>query len=150
MCSFNEIVVPTRQRTSQLIAEIFAACRELSDISGRPVSPDGHLVGSLGEIFAAEELNLRLMPPSNHGFDAHGPGGETVEIKTTTRTSISISNEPSLAERIVVVVLDGYGAGRIVFDGPMATVQTVAGAPQKNGQRRVSISRLEQSGFIHD
>jgi hypothetical protein len=136
--------MPTQQRTSQLIAEIFEACRELSDISGRLVSPDGHLVGSLGEIFAAEALNLRLMPPSNHGFDALGSDGERVEIKTTTRTSISISNEPSLAERIVVVVLDRDGTGRIIFDGPMAAVEAVAGAPQRNGQRRVSLSRLER------
>jgi hypothetical protein len=132
--------------SKQLIAEIFEACRHLSELSGRPVSPDGHLVGSLGEIFAAETLGLRLMPPSNHGFDALGPHGEKVEIKTTTRSSISLSNEPSAAERLVVVVLDHHGAGQVLFDGAMDSVLAVAGPPQKNGQRRVSISRIISPG----
>jgi hypothetical protein len=128
--------------TEELISELFDTCRLLSERSGRPVSPDGHLVGSLGEIFAAETLGLKLMPPSNRGFDATGPGGEKIEIKTTTRNSISLSNEPSLAQRLVVVVLSSDGEGRIAYDGLMAPVIAVAGSPQKNGQRRVALSRI--------
>lgn len=106
------------------------------------MSPDGRLVGSLGEAVAAEQLRLTLMPPSNRGYDAFGPDGELVEIKTTTRTSISISNEGTLAERLVVIRLDNTGTGHIVYDGPAAAALAVAGTPQKNGQRRISLSRL--------
>lgn len=84
------------------------------------------------------------MPPSNRGFDAIGPHGERVEIKTTTRGSISISNDGTLAERIVVVRIDPSGDAEVVFDGPSQLVLDVAGAPQKNGQRRVSLGRLSQ------
>lgn len=129
--------------TEVLISEIFEACRNLSARTGRPVSPDGHLVGSLGEIFAAEKLGLKLMPPSNHGFDALGPLGEKVEIKTTTRSTISLSTDASLAERLVVVTLSANGEGQISYDGPMDRVIAAAGKPQKNGQRRVSISCLQ-------
>lgn len=129
--------------TEVLISEIFEACRNLSARTGRPVSPDGHLVGSLGEIFAAEKLGLQLMPPSHHGFDALGPLGEKVEIKTTTRSTISLSTDASLAERLVVVTLSANGEGQISYDGPMDRVISAAGKPQKNGQRRVSISRLQ-------
>ncbi len=134
--------MPEGEATAQLIASIFESCRKLSLLSGRPVSPDGHLVGSLGEIFAAETLQLTLMPPSNFGFDALDRDGQRVEIKTTTRTSIAISNEIPVAQRLVVVVLSPEGSGQIAYDGPMSTALSVAGAPQKNGQRRISLSRL--------
>ena len=52
------------------VREIFAACRVLSARTGRPFSPDGHVVGSLGEVLAAKLLDLSLMPPSNDGYDA--------------------------------------------------------------------------------
>jgi len=129
----------------ELVAQVFAICAELSDRTRRPISPDGHLVGSLGEVIAAERLGLTLMPPSNHGFDAHGPNGERVEIKTTTRNSISISNEGTLAERIVIIQLLDDGAAHIAFDGPADHVLDAAGRPQKNGQRRVSLARLANS-----
>ena len=130
------------ESVEQLVARVFSCCQELSERTGRPISPDGHLVGSLGEVIAAERLNLRLMSPSNRGFDAIGPDGERVEIKTTTRSSIQVSNEGTLAERFVVVRLEASGESHIVFDGKAADVLAVAGSPQKNGQRRVSLGRL--------
>jgi len=48
------------------------------------VSPDGHLVGSLGEIHAARALNLKLEMASKAGFDATDEEGLRVEIKTTS------------------------------------------------------------------
>lgn len=129
---------------SDLVRRVFQACRELSIRTGRPVSPDGHLVGSLGELIAAEQLGLELQPPSNHGFDAIGPEGERVEIKATTRGSVSISSVKSKAERLVVVKFDGEGSGTIVFDGPFEVGWKAAGKPQRNGQRRVSLRSLVQ------
>lgn len=126
----------------ELVAELFEVCAELSRRTGRPVSPDGHLVGSLGEVFAAERLGLRLMPPSNQGYDAVGPDGEFVEIKTTTRAAVNISNEGTLADRFVIVKLSPTGGPVVAFDGPTELVLAAAGPPQKNGQRRVGVSRL--------
>ena len=73
------------------VCEIFRACRTLSASTGRPFSPDGHLVGSLGEVLAAELLDLTLMPPSNDGYDAIDVDGRKVEIKATTRRTVSLS-----------------------------------------------------------
>lgn len=33
------------------VAEIFRLCRELAAETGRPVVPDGHMVGAVGEAF---------------------------------------------------------------------------------------------------
>jgi len=127
----------------ELVRSIFEACAELSRRSSRSVSPDGHLVGSIGEIYAAEELGLTLATASNPGYDAVDRNGALVEIKTTTRSSISLSAEGTGSERLIVVKLDPIsGTPGIVFDGPAQSVWALAGPPAKNGQRRLSLSRL--------
>jgi hypothetical protein len=127
----------------ELVRLIFRACAELSRRSGRSVSPDGHLVGSLGEIYAARALGLRLETASNAGFDAVDGQGHRVEIKTTTRSSISLSASGTLAERLIVVQLNAEtGAAQIVYDGDAAVAWDIAGKPQKNGQRSLSLSKL--------
>jgi hypothetical protein len=56
--------------------------------------------------------------------------------------TISISGEGTLAERLVVVRLSITGRSDIVYDGTAGPVVAAAGAPQKNGQRRVGLARL--------
>ena len=126
----------------ELIKEVFAACAELSKRLRRPVSPDGHLVGSLGEVVARDRLGLELMPPSNEGFDARTADGVPVEIKATTRNSIALSSGGSLAEVLVVVRFDEVGQGTIVYNGPIERAWELAGKPQKNGQCRLSLTSL--------
>ena len=128
----------------QMVRDIFQACRSLSESTGRPISPDGHLVGSLGEVLAAELLDLKLMRPSNNGYDAIDSDGRKVEIKTTTRRSIRLAASGTLAERLVVIVLNGHGVPSIAYDGACDKVWAAAGKPQKNGQRSISLSRLDQ------
>lgn len=107
------------------------------------MTPDGHLVGSLGELYAASVLNLTLETQSSAGFDATDSDGQRVEIKTTTRSSISLSAKGTLAKRLVVVKLNPYsGQAAIVFDGPTDPAWQLAGPAQKNGQRRLSLTKL--------
>ena len=134
--------MPEDVRTA--IKKIFRSCQRLTELTKRPFSPDGHLVGSFGEVVAAELLNLTLMPPSNDGFDAIDDHGRRVEIKATTRTSIGLSASGTRAERLVVVVVDGDGETEVAYDGPTAPAWDAAGKPQKNGQRRISVSTLKK------
>ena len=126
------------------IKKIFRSCQRLTELTKRPFSPDGHLVGSFGEVVAAELLNLTLMPPSNDGYDAIDDQGRRVEIKATTRTSIGLSASGTRAERLVVVVVDGDGETEGAYDGPTAPAWDAAGKAQKNGQRRISVSTLKK------
>lgn len=83
------------------------------------MTPDGHLVGSLGEIYAAAMLDLSLETVSNAGFDATDTEGRRVEIKTTTRSKIFLAAEGTKAERLVVVKLNpANGDASIAYDGP--------------------------------
>lgn len=126
------------------VRRIFDECRRLSALTGRPFSPDGHLVGSLGELFAAETLDLRLMQPSNHGFDAVDEQGRKVEIKATTRGSIALTAREPEAQRLVVVTFSETGEGSVAYDGPAAPVWDAAGPPQRNGQRQISLTTLRR------
>jgi hypothetical protein len=126
------------------VRRIFDECRRLTALTGRPFSPDGHLVGSLGEVFAAELLDLRLMQPSNHGFDAVDGDGRKVKIKATTRGSIALTSIRPEAQRLVVVTFSETGEGAVVYDGPAGPVWEAAGAPQRDGQRQISVATLRR------
>jgi len=127
-----------------IIKRIFQSCRKLTRLTGRPFSPDGHLVGSFGEVIARDLFNLRLMPPSNEGYDAIDYRNRRVEIKTTTRASIGLSASGTKAQRLIVVRISEDGDAEIVYDGPAAPAWEAAGKAQKNGQRSISISKLKK------
>lgn len=137
---------PPRQSAEDVqatIKRIFQSCRKLTRLTGRPFSPDGHLVGSFGGVIARDRLSLTLMPPSKAGYDAIDKQGRRVEIKATTRSAISLFAYGTKAERLVVVQITNDGDAEIVYDGPAAPAWDAAGIPQKNGQRRISISKLK-------
>ena len=114
----------------------------LERLDGPAIQPDGHLVGSLGEVLATELLDLTLMPPSNDGYDAVDSEGSKVEIKATTRRTVGLSASRTRAERLVVLTLDRDGKPTVVYDGDCGTAWAAAGAPQKNGQRAIGLARL--------
>ena len=50
------------------IVEIFRQVERLERAyPGRKFTPDGHLIGSIGEVIAAEEFGLKLLPASAPG-----------------------------------------------------------------------------------
>lgn len=129
-------------RTLQLpapVAEIYKAVERLSELyPGRKFTPDGHLVGSIGEVIAAEALGLTLYPGSHPGHDAYDVNGD-VQIKMTAGQGVSMYD--TCARLVVLRVVSPHEA-ELVYDGPGEPVWSVAGARQKNGQRRISLARL--------
>jgi hypothetical protein len=57
-------------------------------IAGRKFTPDGHIVGTLGEVIAAEALALTLHPASHPSHDASDAAGD-VQIKVTGGDSVA-------------------------------------------------------------
>jgi hypothetical protein len=69
------------------VAAIYRAVEELqAKYPPRKFTPDGHLVGSIGEVVAAEILGLTLYPMSRAGHDANDANGD-VQIKLTAGES---------------------------------------------------------------
>jgi hypothetical protein len=136
-------------RLPGLITDLYGVVRELETLfPGRPFTPDGHLVGSIGEAIAAYLFDLHLTTPSSAGVDAIAPDGSTVEIKITQRNSVALRGKHPLAARLVVLKLHPDGVPTVAYNGPTAPVWRIAGPVQSNGQRQVSLSRLRQVGAM--
>jgi len=131
--------VTKRVRLPEPVTRIYKAISELEALyPNRKFTPDGHLVGSIGEVIAAEALGLRLYPMSRPGHDAYDAHGD-VQIKMTARTSVAMY---APCDRLVVLQVVSPEEAEIVYDGRGEPVWERAGRIGKNGQRVVSLSRL--------
>jgi hypothetical protein len=130
----------TRVKLPEPVARIYHAVAELeARYHPRKFTPDGHLVGSIGEVVAAEALGLTLYPMSRAGHDACDADGCEVQIKMTGGTSIAMYAD---CVRLVVLRIVTPEEAEIVYDGPGAPVWAFARKAGKNGQRVVSLAKL--------
>lgn len=124
------------------VARIYDAVAELSArYPGRSFTPDGHLVGSIGEVVAAEALGLTLYRQSSPGHDAVDSTGREVQIKMTGGNGVALY---ATCARLVVLKVVSPTEAEIVFDGDGARAWEQAGKMGKNGQRQISLSRLRR------
>lgn len=128
------------QEVPEIISDLYALVSRLEGLfPGRLFTPDGHLVGSIGEVVAAHRYGLQLLPHSHQGHDALAPDGRYVEIKATQGRSVAIREKP---DHLIVLHLSRAGEAMEIYNGPGEPVWSAAGAMQRNGQRPVSISKL--------
>lgn len=121
------------------VASIYRAVEELeARYRPRKFTPDGHLVGSIGEVVAAEALGLTLYPMSHSGHDAYDANGD-VQIKMTAGNSVAMRSN---CERLVVIRVISPEEAEIVYDGPGAPAWASAGKKGSNGQRALSLFKL--------
>ncbi|WP_425442537.1 DUF6998 domain-containing protein [Sphingomonas lenta] len=123
------------------VRRIYEAVADLqARYPGRPFTPDGHVVGSIGEVVAAEALGLTLYPPSRATHDAYDADGD-VQIKMTAGKAVSMY---SCCDRLVVLRVVDPESAELVYDGPGQPAWERAGAMQKNGQRRIALTALRR------
>jgi hypothetical protein len=125
-----------------LVGRLYAVVAELEALfPGRKFTPDGHLVGSIGEVVAAHRYGLKLYPASTLAHDAVAADGRSVEVKATQGVSVAMRAEP---EHLIVLHLNKEGQATEVFNGPGSVAWARAGAMQKNGQRPISLFQLKK------
>ena len=109
---------------------------------GRHFTPDGHLVGSIGETLAAYHYGLELLPASSKGKDAM-LDGKCVEIKATQASRVAFRHEP---EHALVLKLLKDGTVDEIFNGAgWRTWNEFKGKKlPDNGQYSIAISKLQQ------
>jgi hypothetical protein len=123
-----------------LVRELYSIVRRLERLfPERRFTLDGHLVGSIGEVLAANAYGLELLPASAEGHDARATNGTLVQIKATQVKSIALRSEP---EHLLVLRILPDGRAEEVYNGPGALAWSNAGKMQKNGQRPIAISKL--------
>lgn len=127
-----------------LVTQLYATVNELESMfPGRHFTPDGHMVGSLGECLVADAYNLELKTASNKGYDAVTETGVEVEIKATQSNSVAFRSRPQHA--IIIKILRD-GAFEEIYNGPGALVweQFKGKRLPSNGQFQVSLNKLRQ------
>ncbi|WBX83690.1 DUF6998 domain-containing protein [Sphingosinicella microcystinivorans] len=131
-----------RVKLPEPVAQIYRAVAELEALyPGRKFTPDGHLVGSIGEVVAAEAKKLKLYNASAPAHDAEDEFGRKVQIKMTGGRSVAMYAD---CEWLIVLRIVSPEEAEIVYDGPGAPVWARAGNVGKNGQHIVSLSRLRR------
>jgi hypothetical protein len=129
-----------RIKLPEPVADIYRAVVRLEALyPGRKFTPDGHLVGSIGEVIAAEALGLTLYPASYAGHDAHDGMGGDVQTKMTAGHSVAMYAE---CVRLVVLKVVSPEEAEVVYDGPGAPAWAHAGKKGTNGQRVVRLTKL--------
>lgn len=135
------------RRTAELVADLHAITAELEGLHpGRHFTPDGHLVGSLGEVTAADIFDVTLARASTRGHDALTADGRRVEIKATYRNrGVGVRATSSDHADLLIVLRLPKAPGEkpeVVYNGPFHTVREALGKVQSNGASTVSLSRL--------
>lgn len=101
---------------AEKIRKIYEITRELEEMyPGRHFTPDGHMVGSIGEVIAAEEYGLELFEASHPVHDARAQDGKLVQIKATQGDRIAIGERP---EYLIVLKINRDGSFEEVYNGP--------------------------------
>lgn len=125
---------------TERIKAIYAITGELEALyPGRHFTPDGHMVGSIGEVIVADAYGLELLTASAKTHDARAQDGKMIQIKATQRDRIAISSEP---DYLIAIRIHSDGSYEEIYNGPGNLVWQAAGPMQKNGQRSISTAKL--------
>ncbi len=131
-----------------LISDLLKTTGRLNQLfEGRSFTPDGHLVGSIGEVVAEYIYDLLPTPSSTAQVDGHTKDGRSVQIKLTgengtsfgLRWSNQLATEP--AEILIALKLTKAGFEEI-YNGPFPRHLLEGRRETSNGQISIAISKL--------
>lgn len=132
--------LPLKDQAAEKIKELYEISAELERLfPGRHYTPDGHMIGSIGEALAASYYGLELFPASAETHDAKAVDGRLVQIKATQISRISLSSEP---QWLLVLRIHRNGTFSEEYNGPGKLAWEHCGKMQKNGQRPISLAKL--------
>ena len=121
------------------IKALYEISHDLAELfPGRHYTPDGHMIGSIGEALAASYYNLELFPASEKTHDAKAPDGRLVQIKTTQINRVALSSEP---EWLLVLKIHKDGTFSENTMAPASWLGNIAG----NCRKTVSVLSLWQN-----
>lgn len=132
-----------KQKFPNLLRAIYDAVDGLETMfPGRHFTPDGHMVGSLGEALASYHYGIELSQASAVCHDGVCKGRQ-VQVKATQGSRVALSSQP---EHLLVLKLRRDGSFTEEYNGPGEQVWAlVAHKPwPKNGQYQVPLSSLRK------
>lgn len=133
-----------------LVNQLYATVNELEAMfPGRHFTPDGHMVGSLGECLVADAYNLELKAASNKGYDAISDSGVEVEIKATQANTVGFRSQP---QHTIVIKIAPDGTFEEIYNGPGTLIweQFKGKRLPSNGQFQISLNKLRKLNMAVD
>ena len=139
------------EQVPYLVGELLKTTQRLNTLfKGRPFTPDGHLVGSIGEVVAEYIYDLALEPCSTPSVDAHTRDGRSVQIKLTGTKGASYGvrwtdRHPDAAPALLLCLKleqDGFVE---IYNGPFPLDLLRSKPEQRNGQVSLSVSSLRKA-----
>ena len=130
------------ERFRALVKQLYATVKDLEAMfPSRHFTPDGHMVGSLGECLVADAYGLELRTASNKGYDAVTEGGLKVEIKATQSNSVAFRSQP---QHTIIIKILPDGTFEEVYNGPGELIweQFKGKRLPSNGQFQISLTKL--------
>jgi len=133
------------ERVTRLVLDIYRTVEELNDefeVEGKRFTPDGVMVGHLGEVLAAYAFDLILLPCSTRDHDAKTRSGDKlVQIKMTGgRRGVAFRGKPDYL--IVLQFLDGTLSVIYNGEGDAVWKEFEGKTLPTNGQFPIPLTRL--------
>jgi hypothetical protein len=131
------------ERFPNILKRLYKIVDELEDLfPGRPFTPDGHMIGSIGEALAQYYYGVTLNRPSTQGEDGQAESGP-VEVKTTQRESVAFRSEP---KTLLVLKLYSNGVFEEIYNGNGSRVWATINTERRpgNGQYQVKLKTLRR------
>ncbi|WP_264522378.1 DUF6998 domain-containing protein [Flavobacterium sp. N1994] len=108
---------------------------------GKKFTIDGHLLGSIGEVYAKEKFKLTLYNNSAKTHDAIDEvTKKEYQIKITQRNKVGLRHEP---KNLIVIQIDKTGMPNIIYNGNGEPVWNLI-KNKKAEQKFISIKQLEK------
>lgn len=134
--------VAMQELVAEKIKMLYSISQDLESLfPGRHYTPDGHMIGSIGEALAASYYGLELFTASEKTHDAKASDGRLVQIKATQIQRIALSSKP---DWLLVLKIHSDGTFSEEYNGPGELVWDHCGKMQKNGQRPISLAMLHR------
>lgn len=131
-----------QEQVAEKIRLLYEISHEMEALfPGRHYTPDGHMIGSIGEALAACCYGLELFPASEETHDAMASDGRLVQIKATQINRVALSSEPKW---LLVLKIYPDGTFSEEYNGPGELAWKHCGKLQKNGQRPITLGRLKE------
>jgi hypothetical protein len=116
----------------------------------RRFTPDGHMVGSIGEVYAEFLFDLVLHPSSFPIHDAVTRDGRQVQIKATQGKSVNLE-VPSqqrphqlVPDHLIVLHIAPSGIPALVYSGPGHRAAAIGQAISTRTYMMLSVSKLRR------
>ena len=119
------------------IRAIYKAVESLNNrYPGRRFTPDGVLVGTLGEVLAEEKYDFKLLPPKTKAFDATDRKGRPAQIRCNQGDTTPIKKG---ATKGMLLAL------KLLSDG---TIQEIFNGPTSIAHRLTVGRKADSAGFV--